>query len=29
VWLERCYSRSSEKDSNPEQTAAQVIALAL
>src|SRR5713101_1141381 len=29
VRLEGCYSRSSEKDSNPEQTAAQVIALAL
>jgi hypothetical protein len=29
VRLEGCYSCSSEKDSNPEQTAAQVIALAL
>ena len=29
VRLEGCYSRSSEKDSNPEQIAAQVIALAL
>src|SRR5258707_15806193 len=28
VRLEGCYPRSSEKDSNPEQTAAQVIALA-